>query len=261
MSRSPVIVPILGMHRSGTSMLARALQLAGLALGEPLMAPSPDNPGGYWEHLFFVNYDEQLLSALGQSPSGLDTAQRLLAIPDLAGRVVITPQLLAPIQQTIATSFSGSPAWGWKDPRSVLLMPFWLRALRQLGYADIRPVVIVRDAEPCIRSLANRARQHGASPPATAALRGVWEAYNRILLNIAGPARWLVTTHALLTSPETARPELQRIVHYTSLSPRSLDDALAWMAPRTQATAAPHPMYSALERIAVAQRAAAIPPD
>ena len=48
------VVPILGMHRSGTSMLAGALQQLGLELGSPLLAATPDNPHGYWENSFVV---------------------------------------------------------------------------------------------------------------------------------------------------------------------------------------------------------------
>ena len=50
--RSPVAADagllVLGMHRSGTSMFTRALNLLGMELGQPLMAPQPDNPKGFW---------------------------------------------------------------------------------------------------------------------------------------------------------------------------------------------------------------------
>ena len=41
---------VLGMHRSGTSALTRVLNLLGVALGDDLMPPGPDNPLGFWEH-------------------------------------------------------------------------------------------------------------------------------------------------------------------------------------------------------------------
>ena len=50
--RSERAVCVTGMHRSGTSFTAKAIQLLGASLGGPegLMAPGPDNPSGYWEN-------------------------------------------------------------------------------------------------------------------------------------------------------------------------------------------------------------------
>ena len=53
---------IAGMHRSGTSMVARALHEAGLYLGEEpdLMRPGPDNPEGFWERTEVVAVNDAL---------------------------------------------------------------------------------------------------------------------------------------------------------------------------------------------------------
>lgn len=42
---------VLGMHRSGTSVVTRLLNLMGASLGEDarLQPPDPVNPKGYWE--------------------------------------------------------------------------------------------------------------------------------------------------------------------------------------------------------------------
>src|SRR5262249_23640698 len=60
------VVCIAGMHRSGTSMVARLLNLCGLYLGEDedLMPSAADNPEGFWENLHFVDLNEKILSAL-----------------------------------------------------------------------------------------------------------------------------------------------------------------------------------------------------
>ena len=67
--RAPVsrALLVLGMHRSGTSVAAGALRLAGVDLGTDLMAPAPDNPKGFWEHSGVVAIHEQLLAALGRA--------------------------------------------------------------------------------------------------------------------------------------------------------------------------------------------------
>src|ERR1035441_4241772 len=43
-------VLVLGMHRSGTSALARVLNLLGVELGSDLLPPAADNEMGFWEH-------------------------------------------------------------------------------------------------------------------------------------------------------------------------------------------------------------------
>ncbi len=54
---------ILGMHRSGTSTVARTINLLGAYLGEDekMMPPSPNNPEGYWEHMELFNLHVRLL--------------------------------------------------------------------------------------------------------------------------------------------------------------------------------------------------------
>ena len=250
-----IVVPILGMHRSGTSMLTHALHCMGLALGEPLMAASDDNPHGYWENEFFVQVDEQLLAALGQAPGGFDSTERLLAIPDLAGRAALPPAVLEQIRTHLHRSFGPHPRWGWKDPRTVLLLPLWLRLLPQLGFPHIRPVVIARPAAQCIASLQRRATATGGPPIRETALHGVWQAYNRILLHLAQPAGWTVTTHALLTHPDTARDELTRISQALGLDDTRVDAALATIRTR-EARDGPPPTgpYAALAQLAEVQR-------
>src|SRR5512139_3743759 len=57
------VVCVGGMHRSGTSMITRLLNLCGMDLGTEadLMPASDANPEGYWEHIWFNYYNNQLL--------------------------------------------------------------------------------------------------------------------------------------------------------------------------------------------------------
>jgi hypothetical protein len=59
-----VALLVLGMHRSGTSALTRVLNLLGVALGDDLMPPGPDNPLGFWEHQGIVSVHEALFAEL-----------------------------------------------------------------------------------------------------------------------------------------------------------------------------------------------------
>ena len=156
-----VVVPILGMHRSGTSMFTRALNLLGLELGQPLLPPQPDNPRGFWENEFFFSVDVKILRGLGNHPSGYGSAWDLDLLPGRSASIVPSQQELATIEAYLANAFSQARAWGWKDPRTVPLFPFWLHTLVQLGFDDIRPVIIVRHPGQCVRSLVRRGDMDG----------------------------------------------------------------------------------------------------
>jgi hypothetical protein len=142
----PVI--IVGMHRSGTSMLTRMLNLAGLQLGrnEHLMQPAFDNPEGFWENLEFVHINELLLHAFGGTwsappdwPKGWVGDSRLTEIRQAAAALPAKLQLHEP--------------WGWKDPRTTVTLPFWLSL-----WPEARIVVCVRNPLEVACSLAQRNR-------------------------------------------------------------------------------------------------------
>ena len=124
------IVCILGMHRSGTSLLTRMLNLIDVYLGpeQLLMRPDFANPKGYWEHDEIVSLNDEILRRLGGSwdepptfPPGWENAP---AIDDLKQRG----------RRLIQDSFANVETWGWKDPRSCLTLPFWQQLLPNLRY-------------------------------------------------------------------------------------------------------------------------------
>src|SRR5262245_51591182 len=77
------IVCVLGMHRTGTSVVARLMNLLGIDLGaeEHLLGPQPDNPKGFWEYQPILDLNEEILGRLGGNwheppplPPGWETA-------------------------------------------------------------------------------------------------------------------------------------------------------------------------------------------
>src|SRR5205809_285670 len=58
------VICVTGMHRSGTSMVARLLSLCGVYLGSPenLSRSAPDNRDGFWENPDFVELNDNLLA-------------------------------------------------------------------------------------------------------------------------------------------------------------------------------------------------------
>lgn len=218
---SQTVIPVLGMHRSGTSMLTRALNQLGLELGRPLLDPTPDNPRGYWENTFFVQRNMEILHTLQCDHDGFAPRERLLKLPQLCERIVVEDVKRAEIRQFLEQNFSTARVWGWKDPRSVLTLNLWQRLLSELGYVDVRPVVVVRHPGPSVRSLMRRA-QAGAETPVpddqlAAMASQVWRTYNEILWQLCTRHDWFVTTYETLTDPDQVDAELRRLAGYCGL--------------------------------------------
>ena len=152
---SATAILVAGMHRSGTSALAGALNLLGVPLGQHLLEPGPDNPKGYWEHRDIVTVHERLLAALGSRWDDV----RALPAGWLASDAAV--HAAAAIGELVTRDFAGKPLWAVKDPRLCRFLPLWFRVLRSQG---IRPVVLfmVRDPGEVADSIA--ARNHWRTP-------------------------------------------------------------------------------------------------
>ncbi len=139
-------VAIVGMHRSGTSLLAHMLHRSGLYLGpqDRLLGPSPDNLEGYWEHAGFHRLNEAVLAEFG---GGWD------APPVVPVRWVEDPRLAAHAvdAQRLLDEFSGQEPWGWKDPRTSLTLPLWLDLI-----PDLKVIVCLRNPLEVAFSLQRR---------------------------------------------------------------------------------------------------------
>ncbi len=118
----PLIVPILGMHRSGTSFVARVLHEAGVYLGESLMGVESSNLLGHWESWGAVAINEEILS---------DSSGSWKNPPAHIVPTIQTQQKITSFIQQLNTKL---PA-GWKDPRTTLTFPLWEKSLN--GYCLI----------------------------------------------------------------------------------------------------------------------------
>ncbi|HBL31213.1 MAG TPA: hypothetical protein DD490_30675 [Acidobacteria bacterium] len=179
-------VAVLGMHRSGTSVLTALLRLLGLWTGDEGDFPPADthNEEGYWEHRGVWSVDEAILQTLGAGwieVADLDLSRLDEGLRNrLAGRAL-----------EVVRSLDRGGSWVIKDPRLCLLYPFWREILT-------RPtcIFIYRDPLPVARSLAVR---DGFPIPFGIAL---WEAYTRAALAATrGVPRVLVFHRDLMTDP------------------------------------------------------------
>ncbi len=142
---------IIGMHRSGTSLVARVLEDLGLFLGRRLQ--------GDHESTFFLRLNDWLLHEAGASwdrPEGIDAV-----LEDQAARESIVRFLRSYIRGPRSVEYLGwssvrlgrgfwqPPAnWGWKDPRTTFTVPLWASV-----FPGIRLIHVVRNGVDVAESL------------------------------------------------------------------------------------------------------------
>jgi GT2 family glycosyltransferase len=143
---------ILGMHRSGTSALARVFSLLGAALPRHLLPPGPGNPLGHWEPEHAVALHDQVLAAAGTWVNDLHgPADNWFATPAASA-------FLAPMGTLIREEFADSPLFVFKNPRSALVFPLWRRVLAERGIRCL-PIIMRRNPIEVARSLVLRQTQ------------------------------------------------------------------------------------------------------
>lgn len=164
-------VCVTGMHRSGTSFVAGALQFLGVSLGDParMMRPGPDNPKGYFEIQAVMQLNDDLLAELGgawdQPPvldSGWERAPGLEPFRDRATEILV---------DTFGAAADRPAIIAWKDPRLSLLLPFW-RTVTPVATT----IVVVRDPVEVVASLGARGYSVGPAQSASLWLRYLFAA-------------------------------------------------------------------------------------
>lgn len=132
MSSEPVVV--LGMHRSGTSFLIRALNLSGLWLGpEDTLSTiagraMSGNPKGNYESRGAIAINNAILAKSGGS--------WFCPPPRLRSDAADLQRIQAFCAGLQSDGRSAHVRWGWKDPRTLLTLEVWRQALQ-------RPIFVV----------------------------------------------------------------------------------------------------------------------
>ena len=142
-------VLVIGMHRSGTSALARGLQMLGVYLGNDFLDTRPDNPTGYWENKNIYELNERLLAALGLK------WEEVALIDDARWHRPEVEVLLSEAVEYLRSQFVSHPLWGFKDPRTIRLLPFWQSVLRRLDVHECY-LVVIRNPRSVAQSLLKR---------------------------------------------------------------------------------------------------------
>ncbi|MDE0002011.1 MAG: sulfotransferase [Rhodospirillaceae bacterium] len=161
---SPPCVIILGMHRSGTSLVAGSLQAAGLRLGT-VNDQAPFNSKGNKENVRIRELNDAMLDRIGASWKRPPARQ----ITWLRSDSRRAESLLRPY-------LSADRAWGFKDPRTIWTVEGWLQLL-----PDAQLVGVFRHPALVAQSLVARTGALSIDPGEAFEL---WSAYNAELLRL-----------------------------------------------------------------------------
>lgn len=150
----PRAVVVVGVGRSGTSTITRALQAIGVELGDDLRRGRGKNPTGFFEDRALGRITNRLKKTLGIRGQSVE----LLEPKRWEAPAVRTLQ--AEAVATIQQRFGCYPVWGFKHGRTLRLLPFWCGVFRGLDM-DVRYVMVVRNPLSVARSRARLDRRRG----------------------------------------------------------------------------------------------------
>ena len=142
-------VLVLGMHRSGTSALARVLNLLGCDLPKTLMEAHSSNETGHWESVEIMNLNNEILGSAGSNwQDWLEFNQGWYVSPK-------AEEYKERALEILKSEFGKSRLFVLKDPRICRFVPFWLDVLETAG---VKPVIIrqVRNPLEVAESLSKR---------------------------------------------------------------------------------------------------------
>jgi hypothetical protein len=186
-TKKPKIILVLGMHRSGTSLVSQLVAKWGAYMGDELMPANEFNEDGYWEFIPLVNLNDKMLAYTGNNwyspPYTVDVPLLMNVFGDKARALV------EKMDQSKTT-------WCWKDPRMILLLPFWREIL-----SDREITFIVSFRNPL--SVAASIKCRNNIPNALAL--SLWEFKMSILLNELNEPdnKYFINFDQLLQQPES----------------------------------------------------------
>ena len=165
-----MIVIVLGMHRSGTSLVSSVLHAMGVRMGEPSHLERRDpqsQPSGYWEDQDFVSLNRQIISRTGghwhRPPARDNILKAALGFEKEMRALIAMKQATVDSLNVLADNDMGPSwiGWGWKDPRNCLTMEAWWP---HIAMQDVRFVRVRRRQEGIVDSLIRRGEQLGGVP-------------------------------------------------------------------------------------------------
>lgn len=201
---------ILGMLRSGTSMMSRLLNLSGLYIGDEkdVFWTGDANPKGFWEPRWLIDLNDRLLASLGgnwESPPlfepGWESEPAVRALRDEA-------------RERVSQAYGQSQNWGWKSPTTAVCIPFWREIV-----PDLRFVICVRnplDVAASAKRVWNLTEPHAIS---------LWQYYSEAALRDTRPEERVVAMYEdFFADYASALAPVLRLIGLPELAPGSERD-------------------------------------
>lgn len=130
-SNQKKIYVVLGIARSGTSVITRALNVLGVDLGNHLNPSNKWNPKGFWEDKDIVyNINRKVFEKLNYEHG---------VFRDLYREDILkneTKDLKKLARDLLKSRMQETTQWGFKDPNTVRVLPFWQNIFSELQLSD-----------------------------------------------------------------------------------------------------------------------------
>lgn len=224
---NPIV--IVGMHRSGTSLLAAMLSRLGVFFGRERDFFSADsrNETGYFELQEQIAFNRKLFRFF-------DLAyDRVEPLPDNWREFPGIGALKEGIRDLISKHFDNQQVWGWKEPLTTVLLPIYNEVLSELGLEPLY-LICVRDPSHVVQSL-NR-WQVGAAcrrePQLGEVAEGLWTHYTiSAFRETIGHHRSAIRFEQLLKNPIESLEYLTRRIPVWNPSDASWQEVRALVRP------------------------------
>lgn len=178
-------VIVIGMHRSGTSMVTRLLNLCGLYFGPEGLSTgfNPENEKGFWERVDVRALNDQVLASMGATWDS--------PLPAFESKAKRLPSSLTHAAKRLLLEIDAHRPWVIKEPRLCLTFRF-IKPLMEM------PVAIIPVRDPMSVALSLHRRNKFSIELSLA----LWECYSIALLrNTKGLSRYLIQYEELLLNP------------------------------------------------------------
>ena len=167
------LVILLSMHRSGSSLTANVFMEQGLSLGPWELCPAhPTNPHGHFEAIPILEVSRAVQTLIHGFQDDLpETEEAVAAFLATEGRwddwaEQVPEEYVQRGRTLIRTLLDSGKISGFKDPRTVLLWPFWRRVLSAFPGVRVVPVALLRSPHEIAMSLFKGSKAGPATGPA-----------------------------------------------------------------------------------------------
>lgn len=188
-----MIYVVLGMHKSGTTLVSRMLHASGIDMGEDIDDSVDYDRGNHYERRSTADINHALLQGclvppmdvrffagftrIYRNPEGSSrhyhSLSRVRALPDRVG-----PDAERRMREVIAACNDAHPEWGFKDPRTCLTYSLWQEHL-----GDHKVIAVYRGIGQVLQHYGATGLRQAFLPRAYGVLR-TWARYNSLLIEI-----------------------------------------------------------------------------